>query len=67
MRVPRRKKDLWDPRMQKKWVWEIDFHEPDPSIRKISLHNTKKHAIAGLGGRKSRVRPENAEKTGLGD
>lgn len=57
MRVWEEEKAVSDPRMQKKRVWEIDFHEPDPSMRKTSLHNAKKYAIAGLGGRKSRARP----------
>lgn len=46
-----------DPKKQKKRVWEIDFHESDPNRRKISLHNAKKYAIAGLREKKSRVRP----------
>ena len=37
-----------DPKKQKKRVWKVDFHESDPSRRKISLHNAKKYAIAGL-------------------
>lgn len=43
--------------MQKKWVWKVNFHEPDPSMRKTSLHNAGKCTIAGLGEKKSRVRP----------
>ena len=57
LRVWEEEKAAPDPKMQKKWVWEIDFHEPDPSMGKISLHNTKKYAIAGLRGRKSCARP----------
>lgn len=45
------------PEKQKKRVWKVDFHESDPSRRKISLHNAKKYAIAGLREKKSRVRP----------
>ena len=48
LRVHRRKKNLWDPKMTSQ-----------------EEKGNKKSAIAGLGGRKSRVRPENAEKTGL--
>lgn len=50
--------------MQKKWVWEIDFHEPDPSMGKISLHNTKKYAIAGLEEEKAVSDPDIAMKIG---
>ena len=57
LRVYRRKKDLRDPKMPKKRVWEIDFHESDPNRRKTNLHNAKKYAIAGLREKKSRVRP----------
>ena len=66
LRVYRRKKDLWtrkchckrekDPKKQKKRVWKVDFHESDPNRRKISLHNAKKSALAGLREKKSRVR-----------
>ena len=48
LRVHRRKKDLWDPRMP---LQEGKRNE--------------KSALAGLRGRKSRARPENAEKMGL--
>ena len=60
LRVWEEEKTVPDPKKQKKWVWEIDFHELDPSMRKTSLHNAKKHAIAGLGEKNSRIRPENA-------
>ena len=50
-----------DPKKQKKRVWKVDFHESDPSRRKISLHNAKKYAIAGLREKKSRVRKETKE------
>lgn len=45
------------PEKAEKRVWKVDFHESDPSRRKISLHNAKKYAIAGLREKKSRVRP----------
>ena len=57
LRVWEREKAAPDPKMQKKRVWKVDFHESDPNRRKISLHNTKKHELAGLGERKSRARP----------
>ena len=50
-----------DPKKQKKRVWKVDFHESDTSRRKISLHNAKKYAIAGLREKKSRVRKETKE------
>ena len=37
-----------DPKNQKKRVWKVDFHESDPNRKKISLHNAKKYALAGL-------------------
>lgn len=57
LRVWEREKAAPDPKMQKKRVWKVDFHESDPNERKISLHNAKKYAIAGLREKKSRVRP----------
>ena len=57
LRVWEEEKAVPDPKKQKKRVWEIDFHESDPNRRKISLHNAKKYAIAGLREKKSRVRP----------
>ena len=39
----------------------------DPKMSLQEGKSNEKSAIAGLGGRKSRVRPENAEKTGLED
>lgn len=36
----REEKAVPDPKKQKKRVWKVDFHESDPSRRKISLHNT---------------------------
>lgn len=57
MRVWEEEKAVPDPKKQKKRVWKVDFHESDPSRRKISLHNAKKYAIAGLREKKSRVRP----------
>ena len=57
LRVWEEEKAVPDPKNQKKRVWKVDFHESDPSRRKISLHNAKKYALAGLRGRKSRARP----------
>jgi hypothetical protein len=57
LRVWEEEKAVPDPKKQKKRVWKVDFHESDPSRRKISLHNAKKYAIAGLREKKSRVRP----------
>ena len=57
LRVWEEEKAVPDPKKQKKRVWKVDFHESDPSRRKISLHNAKKYALAGLRGRKSRARP----------
>lgn len=57
LRVWEEEKAVPDPKKQKKRVWEIDFHESDPNRKKISLHNAKKYALAGLRGRKSRARP----------
>ena len=51
-----------DPKKQKKRVWKVDFHESDPSRRKISLHNAKKYAIAGLREKKHPPRPALDEK-----
>jgi len=39
----------------------------DPKMPLQEGKRNEKSAIVGLGGRKSRARPENAEKTGLGD
>lgn len=39
----------------------------DPRMPLQEGKRNEKSALAGLGGRKSCVRPENAEKTGLGD
>lgn len=39
----------------------------DPKMPSQEEKGNEKSALAGLGGRKSCVRPENAEKTGLGD
>lgn len=55
-RVWEEEKAVPDPKKQKKRVWKVDFHESDPNRRKISLHNAKKYAIAGLREKKSRVR-----------
>ena len=49
LRVWEEEKATPDPKMQKKWVWKVNFHELDPSMRKISLHNAEKCTIAGLG------------------
>lgn len=57
LRVWEEEKAVPDPKKQKKRVWKVDFHESDPSRRKISLHNAKKYALAGLREKKSRVRP----------
>ena len=57
LRVWEEEKAVPDPKKQKKRVWKVDFHESDTNRRKISLHNAKKYAIAGLREKKSRVRP----------
>ena len=57
LRVWEEEKAVPDPKKQKKRVWKVDFHESDPNRRKISLHNAKKYALAGLREKKSRVRP----------
>ena len=57
LRVWEEEKAAPDPKKQKKRVWKVDFHESDPNRKKISLHNAKKYAIAGLREKKSRVRP----------
>ena len=57
LRVWEEEKAVPDLKKQKKRVWKVDFHESDPNRRKISLHNAKKCAIAGLREKKSRVRP----------
>ena len=44
----RKKKSCARPEKAEKRVWKVDFHESDPNRRKISLHNAKKYAIAGL-------------------
>lgn len=56
LRVWEEEKAVPDPKKQKKRVWKVDFHESDPNRRKISLHNAKKSALAGLREKKSRVR-----------
>lgn len=56
LRVWEEEKAVPDPKKQKKRVWKVDFHESDPNRRKISLHNAKKYAIAGLREKKSRAR-----------
>ncbi len=43
-----------DPKKQKKRVWKVDFHESDQQ-EKISLHNAKKYAIAGLREKKKKA------------
>ena len=42
-----------------------DLRDPKMSLQEGKRN--EKSALAGLGGRKSRARPEKAEKTGLGD
>lgn len=64
MRVWEREKAAPDPKMQKKRVWEIDFHESDPNRRKISLHNAKKYALAGLREKKAVSDPHIAMQAG---
>lgn len=49
LRVWEEEKAAPDPKMQKKWVWKVNFHELDPSRKKTSLHNAEKCTIAGLG------------------
>lgn len=52
-----RKKKLCQTRKSRKnGSGKVDFHESDPTRRKISLHNAKKSALAGLREKKSRVR-----------
>lgn len=64
LRVWEREKAAPDPKMQKKRVWEIDFHESDPNRRKISLHNAKKYALAGLREKKAVSDPHIAMQAG---
>ena len=56
LRVWEEEKAVPDPFFLLFRVWKVDFHESDPNRRKISLHNAKKSALAGLREKKSRVR-----------
>lgn len=64
LRVWEEEKAVPDPKKQKKRVWKVDFHESDPSRRKISLHNAKKYAIAGLREKKAVSDPHIAMQAG---
>lgn len=47
------------------WVYRRKKDLWDPKMSSQEEKGNEKSAIAGLGGRKRRVRPEKAEKTGL--
>ncbi|MEI2995400.1 MAG: hypothetical protein V8T24_11195 [Roseburia hominis] len=52
------------PEKAEKTGLESDFHESDPNRRKISLHNAKKYALAGLERKKAVSDPHIAMQAG---